>query len=416
VGTATVEPGIEEEGGTKVSDCSVTATESTPLLIEPDLHFIESLTDQAGESFKKCFQCGTCSVSCSISPEKNPFPRKEMAWARWGMKKELLSDPDVWLCHQCNDCSVNCPRGGRPGDLMAAVRKLSMENCSFPRLLGRSINQPRYLPLFLGFPVLILGLGIYFQETLGEIIGIQQSAQDKILFAYSSMIPHWLIFMIFGIFTGLALIALIGGIVRFWKALSSNGPGQGNPSNLFTSVIKVTKSILFHDIFSACSAAKPRYISHIGVLLGFLALTAVTLWVITARINPVVGEGFVYPFNFWSPWRILANLGGLALILGSGWMIFQRMYNEKVAGRSSYFDWVFLGTLFITVMTGFLVEILHYLRLVPHRHVLYFVHLVFVFVLLIYLPYSKFAHMIYRTVAMVYADYSGRKWGARKSG
>ena len=68
-----------------------------------------------------------------------------------------------------------------------------------------------------------------------------------------------------------------------------------------------------------------------------------------------------------------------------------------------------MWTLLAVVATGFTAEILHYARLEPHRLGVYYLHLLLVFALLMYLPYSKFAHMIYRTTAMVYTDYSGRK-------
>ena len=64
--------------------------------------------------------------------------------------------------------------------------------------------------------------------------------------------------------------------------------------------------------------------------------------------------------------------------------------------------------LLAVVVTGFMSEALHYARLEPHRQIAYFLHLVVVFALLMYLPYSKFAHLIYRTTAMVYAECSGR--------
>jgi quinone-modifying oxidoreductase subunit QmoC len=39
----------------------------------------------------------------------------------------------------------------------------------------------------------------------------------------------------------------------------------------------------------------------------------------------------------------------------------------------------------------------------------YYVHLISVFHLFAYLPYSKMAHIVYRTVAMTYAEYGERK-------
>jgi quinone-modifying oxidoreductase subunit QmoC len=42
-------------------------------------------------------------------------------------------------------------------------------------------------------------------------------------------------------------------------------------------------------------------------------------------------------------------------------------------------------------------------------YAMYFIHLVFVFNLFAFLPFSKLAHLVYRTVAMAYNQYSGRQ-------
>jgi quinone-modifying oxidoreductase subunit QmoC len=89
-------------------------------------------------------------------------------------------------------------------------------------------------------------------------------------------------------------------------------------------------------------------------------------------------------------------------------MIWDRLYFGHLAGTSSYFDWFLVWTLFLVVASGFATELLHYLRMGPHRHAAYFAHLVLVFALLVYLPYSKLAHLLYRTTAMVFAERYGR--------
>ena len=74
----------------------------------------------------------------------------------------------------------------------------------------------------------------------------------------------------------------------------------------------------------------------------------------------------------------------------------------------SYFDWALITSLLLTVLSGFATEVLHYLRLEPHRHLVYFVHLVFAFTVIVYVPYSKLAHLGYRTAALIFAERYGR--------
>jgi quinone-modifying oxidoreductase subunit QmoC len=390
------------------------ASQSAPVRIEPDLDFIRTLRRYGGESYKKCFQCGTCSATCGLSPDREAFPRKEMAWAAWGMKDRLLKDPDIWLCHQCNDCSLRCPRGARPGDVLAAVRQVALAHYAVPSFLGAWVRRPGFLPLLLAIPALLLGLAILAREPVERALGISHDRTD-IVYPYSPWLPHWLLNTFFGLFCLLAVVALVAGVVRLWRALKAGGAEAGTAlpaRGLGTSLLSVLRRIIMHDQFSECTTATARSISHVFVFTGFLALCVVTLWVITGQYNPLIRSDFVYPFSFWSPWKVLANLGGALLLFGCVWMVWERLERREKAGISTYFDWVFLLGLSLVALTGFMSEGMHYLRLVPHRHVAYFTHLVLAFAVLVYLPYSKFAHLLYRAIAMVYAEYSGRALSA----
>jgi quinone-modifying oxidoreductase subunit QmoC len=332
-----------------------------------------------------------------------------MIWTQWGLKDRLIANPDVWLCYNCNDCSVHCPRGARPGDVLGAIRQTAVERFAIPGFIARWVNNPRYFPLLLFIPMLLLGLALLVRKPVENALGISMDTSERIVFANTSIFPHWLLNSFFFFFSALVLIALVMGIMRFWKAMKESDNRKGAPAKgVFPSLISALKTIFTHENFSMCSDERPRFLSHACVFFGFISLAVVSFWVVTARYNPLIQRDFVYIFGLWNPWKILANVGGAALVLGCALMIWERLKKRAQDGTSSYFDWSFLWTLFAVAATGFLTEALHYARMELHRYIAYYFHLVFVFALLMYLPYSKFAHLVYRATAMVYAEYSGR--------
>ena len=385
----------------------------TPALIKPDREFRNRLIASGGEDLKKCFQCATCSVVCEVSGASQPFPRKEMIWAQWGMKDRLLGDVDIWRCHQCNDCSQRCPRGARPGDVMAAIRREAILHYSAPRWLGNIVSQPRLLPLLLLVPCILLVLAAWARAPLETFLGGSYTP-NRIIISYWSQLPQWLLIAFFAPFLFLVAVVIALGVMRFWRDLKARDREAGfigQRRSLAASIRLAARSILLHEDFDRCTSEHSRMNSHRLVLFGFLGLIVVDLWVLTARFNPLLRGAFAYPFNFWSPWKILANLAGAAMLIGCTLMV----RNLARAGRSgalfagTWFDWMFLALALAAVLTGFACEILHYLRVDPFRYAAYIIHLATVFALLVLLPYSKFAHMIYRATAMVYAAHTGRQ-------
>jgi len=380
--------------------------------IEPDLAFVGDLMKAGGDSLKKCMQCGTCSATCALSPDLEPFPRKEMAWASWGMKEALVNDPDIWLCHQCNDCSTRCPRDARPGDVLAAARQECVIHHAVPRFLARWTHQPQSILILLGIMTALLSAALFLKDPLSGLLGISEELNPKIVFSYSSMLPRFMLNLFFLVFGILAILPVIRGIARLRKSIKAtaakeeSGPAR---KSLIPSLGAAIKSVLFHEKFSQCTQSHSRKWSHMAVFFGFLALVLVTLWVITLPYNPFPSGPFLYPLSFWNPIKLLANLGGIALIAGCVLMIKDRMKDSEENGASNYSDWSLIGLLLAVALTGCVTEALHFVRLEPHRHLAYFVHLIFAGSLLLYMPYSKFAHIVYRTAAVVFAERYNRK-------
>ena len=393
-----------------------------PYPVKPDRDFLHGILDDGGEDLKKCYQCATCSMVCDLSKGQKPFPRKEMIWAQWGLKDRLMADPDVWLCHQCNDCSTKCPRGARPGDVLASVRHQSVLHYSVPRVLGKWLDDTKLLPAVLLAPVLLLLLALAIRGPMESALGSLLVGEGHHGF-YAGFFPHWLLIGFFTSFTTLAFVGAAVGLLRFWQAMKAADAASGRDApalGLVPSVINALKSIFVHDRFSQCESKASRRPTHLLAFYGFLALFVVTIWaVVDIYVMPFLSVDSLYPFNLMHPMKILANIGCVILIVGCLKAIIDRRGSREDVGASTVFDWVFVWLLLSVAVSGLLSEILRFAAdpgpevhelssLAYMAFAVYFVHLVLVFDLLVYLPYSKFAHILYRSVAMVYAEHSGR--------
>ena len=107
-----------------------------------------------------------------------------------------------------------------------------------------------------------------------------------------------------------------------------------------------------------------------------------------------------------NPVKWLANIAGLALVVGSILLIKNRL--SKTDQVSTYVDWYLLGLVLGLGVTGMGTEITRLVGWAFVSYWLFFIHLVFVFMLFAFLPFSKMAHLVYRTVAMAYGEYIGR--------
>ncbi|MEA1966680.1 MAG: quinone-interacting membrane-bound oxidoreductase complex subunit QmoC [Thermodesulfobacteriota bacterium] len=393
---------------------------SEKYLAQPDLGFIDEIVGLGGDTLKKCFQCATCSVVCPIAPENSPFPRKEMIAASWGLKDKLICSGDIWLCHECGDCSELCPRGARPGDVLSAIRSVAITEYARPKFLAKAVNEPSKLPFLIGIPALWFAMLAYItmtcQGTMTKIfhsIGIEWShshgAGDHVI-AHADFFSTWFVDLTFVPLSIIVGLIFILSLKRFVVDIHENAVAEGKTDKTELNWVELIKSagsvipvVLRHDKFNECEANRDRSTAHMMVLYSFIGLFVVTgVFFIVLYVFQIPG-----PYSQLNPMKWLANISGVALVIGSSLMIKNRMA-KKDDQVSVYKDWYLLGLVLSLGVTGLLAEMTRLAGAANLSYFVYYLHLIAIFNLFAFLPFSKMAHFVYRFVAMTYAEYGNR--------
>jgi quinone-modifying oxidoreductase subunit QmoC len=381
--------------------------------VEPDLNFIKFLKSAGGDTLKKCYQCATCSVVCPLSDDKKPFPRKEMIWAQWGLKEKLVADPDVMLCHQCGDCTAYCPRGAKPGDVLGAIRAYAYTHYGFPNGLAKLVSQGKNLPILIGAPALLIFIvwwlsgGMHIPQgdiDFGNFFGhgYYMGLTKNVLIIDAIFVPAFVF----------AVFAAFKGVSNMWNNMAAQLDVKSDfkpsvPQFITQFLVPSVKEILAHKRFNECGTNHNRVNGHLPLLLAFIGLFVVTAYsMIRKDVIGMFVEGLHVPLAMTDPFKILANVSAIALIVGVGilWMNRSRMEEENNAS-ATFYDWFLIVKIMAVGVTGLCAEVTRLIDIPVLAYLFYYLHLVTVFMLFLYMPYSKFAHMVYRTFAMAFEKY-----------
>jgi len=352
------------------------------LIVKPDAEFIGGVMANGGSDLKKCFQCATCTATCVLASEDVTFPRQQVLKAQMGLKEKLIGDPGVWLCHNCGECTQRCPRGARPGDILGAVRSQVVKALAFPGFMGALVSDPLGVWSLFTIPFLVLAAIAMFPLRLDPARSME----------FADLFPQARLEVLFFAISGLALLSFMAGVARFVRALRT----AGATGPIVAVLPAVLLEIVRHRRFATCERQRLRYWGHLLLLLGFVGL---------GLVGTIIGAGSLAgivhtPLPALSPLKLFANTCALLALIGVVTIFVNRLSDRQRRRATVYFDWFFLWILACALLTGIVSEALRLAQNGPWMFTVYFVHLVLVFTLLLYAPYSKFAHVVYRTVAM----------------
>jgi len=364
-------------------------------VIEPDLKFLSQLEAFGATSFRKCYQCATCSGTCSISPPENPFPRKEMLWVKWGLKDRLVKDLDIWTCYYCGECSANCPRGADPGETMMALRRYLTswyDWTGISRLLYTSRLREVGAVVAVGLLVVLLFL-------VSGAFTADRMVTDHV--SVGTFIPVEWVHYADWIMAAVLSFFLITNTIRMWRSVMD---GEKVPLSAYVASVK---TFLVHAAtqrkWRECQERSTRshWLKHVILVPAYVAMFVLvmlflrSLQVDTAEFTRVSWLGYA---------------AALVLLYVSGDAIAGRIRRKDEMHKHSHdSDWMFLILLFLTALTGILMNVFRLMDWPLPTYYTYVIHLAIAVPLLVLeVPFMKWAHLVYRPLALYLREVKAR--------
>jgi len=348
--------------------------------------------------FSACYSCGNCTAICELSEENAFFPRNLIRYGMLGMKDEILSSKELWLCYGCGECSETCPREAEPGDYVAALRRYAIAHFEPTGLTKLMFRNPF---AFTGITLVIALILFFFLMTMKPDHDVSRWIFNLLPFDVVHDLGMY-IFIFVGIITVFGLYKMLRGI---WK--HKTGKVQDKSAGLVKigkATVKTVNEVITMSRYKECDRqddaywapkswlVKPWFV-HWMIMMGFLGLLLATILDFLLK-DPAT--------DIWLPSRILGTVTGLMMMYGASLAIYYRLIKPThFYAQSSLADWFFLMFIWLAGFTGFWLEAaVTFGADSIMNQVMFIVHTVISMELVLLLIFSKFAHAVYRPVAL----------------
>jgi len=362
-----------------------------PVLVDPAL--LDDVRTFGDFDASACQNCGTCTLSCSLSEDLATFPRKSIRQVHSGLKDHVRGSLEPWLCYYCGDCSTKCPREAEPGEAMMTLRRYLTAQYDWTgvaRLMYRSAAWE------LGMLVL-LGIAVVLLFTLPSNFGfglLEQSAPEaQTTVMLDRFAPKHVVHVADLILAaGLSFFLFTNAARMFWFVMRGTRP----PLRLFvTHVYDLALHGLTQIRWRDCEdqASQTFWLRHLFLISGYA--TMLLLVVVFLSWFQVEDSSF-----HWT--SLLGYYGTAALLAVTIWIIMDRIKKGAEMHKFSHLsDWLFPILLLLTSLSGILLHVFRLLDMAMPTYYMYLAHLaIAVPMLIVEVPFGKWSHLLYRPLAI----------------
>jgi quinone-modifying oxidoreductase subunit QmoC len=340
-----------------------------------------------------CYQCGSCTISCELVTDFASFPRKSIRYALLGLRKPLVGSLEPWICHDCGDCSLVCPRQAEPRISMVTLRRFLSAQYDWTGIARRLLRSRAW---YLGSLALVTALTLllilgyhlwYVRMPFSDFVALPLGLEHM----FPTMTYYTLTVML------LPLLLVLSRVFRIWR-LTMGGEGRA-PIPFSVYVVEAWTYVyhsLTHTLMRKCPE-RGRWLGHWILALGTVMMLSIKVfalrWFQTDNTYPL-----------YNPQRWLGYLATAFILYGISDILIGRIRAKKEIYKETRLeDLAFPVLLLLTALSGLAVHIFRYTGFALTSHFAYALHvLIATPMLVVEMSFGKWSHMIYRPLALYF--------------